>query len=126
MDFATLLKPYADIDKSTNRPLRTIEGQIKWLARKNIPRNVIDQAILKVYNELQDGLKFEDTKESTGGHKLDQYLLKIAQEIYQSTLEKQAKELESFLSNFRESAVKEYVKVHQNSIWKRIKAVFKP
>ena len=125
MDFKTLLEPYAEPDPE-GRPRRTVEAQIKWLNRKGLPRNIIDQAILKVYNELERGMIFNDDEESTGGHKLDQHLLKTAHELQQAELSKQAKELEVFLTTFKQSAVEEYANRHRASIWQRIIAVFKP
>jgi len=125
MDFKALLQPYADPDPQGN-PVRTIEGQIKWLNKKGIPRNLIDQAIWKVYDELDRGLKFESDDQSNAGHKLDQYLLKVSQEMQQSELSKQAQELEAFMTTFKQNAIEEYVKAQQGSVWKRMKAVFKP
>ena len=126
MDFKNLLEPYCDLDASGS-PKRTIEGQIKWLTKRHgIERSAVDQAILKVFNELENGLKFEDDAESTAGHKLDQYLLNEAEDIQKSALDRQAKELELFMTTFKQSAVEEYVKAQQSSVWKRVKAVFKP
>lgn len=126
MEFKTLLEPYSDPDEK-GEPTRTIEGQIKWLERRyQIPRNIIDQAILKVYNELEEGLEFEATEIYTAGHELDHYLLKTAKDLQQEGLTKQAQELELFLSTFKQNAVERYVKAQQGSVWKRIKAVFKP
>lgn len=119
MDFSKLLEPYAD-PMEDGRPKRTVEAQIKWLIRKNIPKDIIDQAILKVFNELESGKEFEN------GHELDQHLLSVAQEMHQSHLSKQAKELEAFMNKFKENAVQEYIKQQRLSLWKRIKAVFRP
>lgn len=126
MEFKTLLEPYSDPDESGN-PKRTTEGQIKWLTRRHsLPRDVVDKAILKVYNELENGLAFEEDESGSAGHNLDQYLLKTAQEIQEASLTKQTKELEDFMSVFKSNAVEQYVKAQQGSAWKRIKAVFKP
>lgn len=126
MDFKTLLEPYCDLDASGS-PKRTVEGQIKWLTKRHgIERSAVDQAILKVFNELETGLTFEDDSESTAGHKLDQYLLKAAETIQQAALDKQTKELEVFMTTFKQSAVEEYVRAQRGSAWKRIKAVFRP
>ena len=86
----------------------------------------MDKAILKVYNELETGLTFEADEDGSAGHHLDKYLLKIAQELQEATLTKQAQELEAFMSIFKANAVEQYVKAQQGSVWKRVKAVFKP
>lgn len=125
MEFAKLLDPYAEKDRD-GKPARTIEGQIKWLTKKGLPRDIIDQAIMKVFNELESGKQFQDDEDTTGGHKLDHYILQTAQDIQQSHLSKQVKELEAFMGKFKEDAVKKYVEAQQESTWKRIKAVFKP
>lgn len=113
MDFEKLLEPYKENG-------RTIEKQIQWLTGKLIPRNFIDQAVLRVFGDLENGTTFTD------GNALDQFLLKVARDLYTEEVSKQAKELESFMTNFKQDAVKEYVKVQQGSVWKRLKAVVKP
>lgn len=125
MDFKSVLEPYADCD-ADGTPRRTTEGQIKWLMRKGLPRAVIDQAILKVYNELQAGRVFKGDVNGTAGYYLDQYLLESAKEIQQAEVEKQARDLEAFLGAFKQTAVEQYIKAQRGSVWKRIKAVFKP
>ena len=125
MDFKILLEPYAEPD-AQGKPTRTIEAQIKWLTKKGISRSIIDQAILKVFNQLETGMKFEGDAQATAGHKLDHYLLQTAQEIQHAELSKQAKELEAFMTTFKQSAVEEYVKAQKGSVWKRVKAVFRP
>ena len=125
--FSTLLEPYAERDKDGN-PKRTVEGQIKWLTnRHHLPRDVVDRAILRVYNELEAGLTFtgSDT-EGTAGHQLDRYLLEAAQDIVKQNVTKQAKELEDFMLKFKQTAVEKYVLAQRGSVWKRVKAVFKP
>lgn len=125
-NFKTLLEPYAEPDEK-GVPRRNIEGVIKWLGtRHGLPRDVIDRAILKVFNEMESGLVFEADEKESGGHKLDQYLLKTAQEVQKSDLSKQAAELEVFMTTFKQQAVEQYVKAQRGSAWKRIKAVFKP
>lgn len=126
MDFKTLLEPYAEHDKDGN-PTRTVEGQIKWLLnRHHYPRDVVDKAILRVYNELEGGLVFGDDDSGSAGHNLDQHLRKACEEIVAANVTKQAKELEDFLIKFKETAVEKYVAEQRGSAWKRIKAVFKP
>lgn len=114
MNFKELLEPYKEGG-------RTVEGQIKWLSgRHQIARNFIDQAVLQVFSELESGATHDD------GNALDQYLLKVAKDLETVSLEKQAKELEIFMTTFKQTAVEEYVKLQQGSVWKRLKAVFKP
>lgn len=127
MDFMTLLEPYAERDQDGN-PKRTVEGQIKWLTgRHHLPKDVVDRAILRVYNELESGLEFKNSDtEGTAGHQLDRYLFDAAQEIVKQNVTKQAKELEEFMMKFKQSAVEKYVATQRGSAWKRIKAVFKP
>jgi len=112
MDFKKLLEPYSENG-------RTIEGQIKWLTSKQILREYIDLTILKVYNELESGKKFED------GHALDRYLFDIAKAIQDLHLSKQAKELENFMNAFKENWEKEFKNRTKLTFFQRIKAVFK-
>lgn len=125
--FSILLEPYAERDQNGN-PKRTVEGQIKWLTnRHHLPRDVVDRAILRVYNELESGLTFMDSPtEGTAGHQLDRYLFESAQEIIKQNVTKQAKELEDFMLKFKQTAVEKYVAAQRGSVWKRVKAVFKP
>jgi len=125
--FSTLLEPYAERDKD-GVPKRTIEGQIKWLTnRHHLPKDVVDRAILQVYNELEEGKKFEDSEtDGAAGHQLDRYLYNVAQDIIKQSVKKQAKELEDFMLKFKKSAVEKYVATQRGSVWKRVKAVFKP
>lgn len=125
--FDALLEPYAERDAAGN-PKRTVEGQIKWLTgRHHLPKDIVDRAILKVYNELETGLKFEDSEtDGSAGHQLDRYLFDSAQELMKQNVTKQKKELEDFLIKFKQSAVEKYVQQQRGSVWKRVKAVFKP
>jgi hypothetical protein len=126
MEFKKLLEPYSELDEQGS-PKRTTEGQIKWLSRRHgLPRDIVDKAILKVYQELEEGLLFDDAEGTTPGHKLDQYLLATAKQIQDENLTMQTQELEKFMNTFKKAAVEKYVKAQQGSVWKRIKAVFKP
>jgi len=127
VNFTTLLEPYCERDKD-GVPKRTVEGQIKWLTnRHHLPRDVVDRAILQVYNELDEGKKFEDSEANgTAGHQLDRYLYDVAQDIIKQSVKKQAKDLEDFMLKFKKSAVEKYVASQRGSVWKRVKAVFKP
>jgi hypothetical protein len=126
MDFKTLLAPYSGVDKDGN-PKRTVEGQIKWLTnRHHYPRDVVDKAILRVYNELEGGKVFEADENGSAGHNLDRYIFDVCKELVEANVTKQAKELEAFLMKFKETAVEKYVNEQRGSVWKRVKAVFKP
>jgi hypothetical protein len=126
MDFKTLLEPYAEPNKE-GVPTRTVEGQIKWLTnRHHFPRDVVDKAILKVYNEIESGKAFIADDDGSAGHHLDRYLFSVCEEIVGLNVRKQAKELEDFLHKFKETAVEKYVAEQRGSVWKRVKAVFKP
>jgi NH3-dependent NAD+ synthetase len=126
MDFKTLLEPYAEPNEH-GVPKRTVEGQIKWLTKRHgLPQDVVDKTILKVYNELESGLVFESDESGSSGHKLDRYLYETAKNMVDQSVKKQAKDLEEFMSKFKQQAVEKYVASQQGSVWKRIKAVFKP
>jgi len=126
MDFKTLLGPYAEPDKDGN-PTRTVEGQIKWLInRHRLPQDVVDKTILKVYNELESGRVFEADESGSAGHNLDRYLYETAKEMLDQNVTRQAQELEKFMSQFKQNAVEEYVAAQRGSVWKRVKAVFRP
>ena len=86
MDLNELLKPYSSHG-------RTIEGQIKWLLSKGIPREHIDKAILSVYDEIARGRTFED------GKALDHYLLEVAHGHHQSELSESIAKLEGFFND---------------------------
>ncbi len=126
MDFKTLLEPYCEPDDAGN-PTRTIEGQIRWLIKRHaLPKDVVDKTILKVYNEIENGLIFEANENGSAGHNLDRYLYETAKDMVDQSVKKQAKDLEEFMAKFKQQAVEKYVASQQGSCWKRIKAVFKP
>lgn len=113
MDFKVLLEPYKENG-------RTIEGILKWMISKGVARNFIDMAILRVFGDMENGTTFPN------GNELDQFLLKVAKDFEKDDLAKQAKEIETFMTTFKQTAVEEYVRTHQASVWKRMKSVFKP
>lgn len=126
MNFTELLEPYAERDPSTGEAKRTVEGQMKWLLRKGFPKDVVDRALLEMFHTLKGGTTFTDENGNLSGHHLDQYLFKLAKGLMDADLTRQSEQLNQFLVKFKEDAVKEYVKGHKNSVWKRVKAVFKP
>jgi hypothetical protein len=114
MDLKKLLEPYAE------GGLRTIEGQIKWLQGKGIPQAHIDKAILSVYDEMDRGKAFAN------GNDLDQELLRVAREEHQAELSDQAAKLEAFFNGLKGKWREEMAKAGRPSVWKRIRAVFRP
>jgi hypothetical protein len=89
MQFKTLLEPYAEDG------LRTVEGQIKWLQTKNLPKVYIDKAILFVYDELDRGKIFDN------GHELDQYLLAKAKDLWDQEAKDSVTKLEDFFQQMK-------------------------
>lgn len=97
MDIKAILANYTD------EPAYTVEGQIRWLQKQGFAPDQIDQAVLSVYFDIERGLlpnRWDTGSEIvylpgdqpksgehwlggpiTGGHELDQYLLKVAKDI---------------------------------------------
>lgn len=119
MNFEQLLEPYAE-RQPDKRALRTAEGQIRWLQKKGLPRDIVDKALLTVYTELEGGKSF------ASGHDLDLYLYEVAKGMQEAEAAKQVKELEAFMATFKQQAVDEYRKLSKSTVWRRIKAVFRP
>lgn len=90
MEFNKLLEPYSE------GGLRTVEGQIKWLQTKQIPKVYIDKAVLFVYDELDRGKRFPN------GHELDQYLFKKAREFWDTEVSSSVETLEKFFQGMKE------------------------
>jgi hypothetical protein len=125
MNFSELCKPYEENG-------RTPQGQIKWLQSKGIPQDKIDQAMLHVYNEMEQGRTFEN------GHEFDRYLLETAEGFHKSDLNLHIERMEKFFDGLLKShrdKWEEGLKKTEDlkkidclklTLWQRIKAVFKP
>ena len=112
LNYQVLLKPYSEDG-------RTPEGQIKWLAKKGIAQNVIDQAMLFVYDELSRGKVYKD------GHELDRYLLGVAQSLVSNEIQATRENLERFHETLREAwnaDLNKLVELDRKKwpLWKRI------
>jgi hypothetical protein len=103
IDLKALLEPYSEGGH------RTIEGQIKWLVSKGIPREHVDKAILTVYKEMHEGRVFPTPND------LDQELLRVAKEHHTLELSESVAKLEHFFNN---------LKVPTLSRWHYLKAFF--
>jgi hypothetical protein len=75
MDYGKLIAPYSE------KGLRTLGGQIKWLVKKGLPQHSIDHAVATVYKEMELGKTFRD------GHEFDQELYRVAQEHEKQEME---------------------------------------
>lgn len=96
MDFEALHEPY----KGSESP--SVAAQIAWLGRKGIPAEIIDKALLVVYDELSRGRVIEPQGEHSAGFMLDNYLLGTAQAMVTATVEAKHKELSEFLGGIRQ------------------------
>lgn len=96
MDFTELHKPYEDNQSPS------VAMQVKWLQGKGIPMDVIDKALLVVYDEVQRGKTFVAEGPLTAGGALDRYLLSVAQGMALKDAELHHKELSDFLLSMRE------------------------
>jgi hypothetical protein len=108
MDLAKLIEPYSERNED-GKPLRTVEGQIKWLLGKNIPRDHIDKAVLRVYDAMEKGKTYEN------GHELDQALLEAAKESHELDLADSVRKLQDFFNG---------LKLPDAGRWKYLKAFF--
>jgi len=97
MDYNKLYEPY----QTKEAPLVT--DQVKWLQKNGFPQHIIDQSLVKVYDELDRGRKFEaDEKHSATWH-LWNYLREVARELHKVELEAYLKNLEAFQAKLREN-----------------------
>ena len=125
MDIKSLLQAY------TSEKEFTVEGQIRWLQKQGFSQDQIDHAILAVYFDLERGVlpnKWYRTVETSagpvseivyfagdqpkpnvdwdggpisGGHELDQYLLKVAKDIRTKELSDKAAQLGELVSKMK-------------------------
>ena len=96
MDFQKLYEPYV----TKEAPLVT--EQIKWLQKQGIPQHIIDQAMIKVYDEIERGKVFNAEGKHTSTWALWMYLQEIARGLQKKELEVYVKNLESFHENIRQ------------------------
>ena len=107
MDYEKLLEPYKEGG-------RTLTGQITWLVKKGIPKAIIDQAMLYVYDELDRGAKFDN------GHDLDRALYTKATELMKSEAEDSLKKLQDFHQKLREKWGDDLSKMKKTPLWLKI------
>jgi hypothetical protein len=77
------------------------QGQIKWLLKQGIPANVVDEAMISVYEEIRGGKTF------VSGFEFDQYLLSVARGMQKKELDDHIIKLENFYKGMREKWDKE-------------------
>lgn len=98
------------------------QAQIRWLLKQGFNPNIVDQAMILVYEELRIGKVF------VNGFMLDQYLLSKAKELQQKELDDHIIKLERFYVDMRSRWNKESKgevdeagqPVEPKSFWKRI------
>jgi len=95
MDFQKLYEPY----KTKDAP--DVAEQLKWLLKQGIPQHIIDQAMIKVYDEIERGKGFDSTEKHSATWVLWMYLLKTAKEIHSQELDVYVKNLETFHGKLR-------------------------
>ena len=78
MDFEKLHEPYKGDDSPSP------EAQLKWL-QKFVPQDIAARAMLQVYTQIEQGLKFEETFKGTNkyspGWNLCQHLRAVALDL---------------------------------------------
>jgi hypothetical protein len=104
MNFEELYKPYVTKDAPD------ITGQIKWL-QKEVPQHIVDQAMLSVYTEIQNGKTFEADEKHTATWHLWMYLQAMARELHKKELEVYVKHLESFHSTIADKIDSDWSKL---------------
>ena len=91
------------------------QGQIKWLLKQGIPANVVDEAMISVYEEVRGGKTF------ISGFEFDQYLLKVAREFQKRELDDHLLKLENFYKGMRDKWQQELVaEKPKKSLWQRL------
>lgn len=121
MDFIKLHEPY----ESEESP--SPDAQLTWL-QKFVPQDIAGRAMLQVYTQIEQGLKFEETTQGTNhysaGWNFCQYLKAVA-------LDLQAKAATAYLDVLaRQDAVQKekireaMLKKTPKGFWSRLKAVF--
>jgi hypothetical protein len=96
MDFAELYKPY--VTKEAPGP----EDQITWLMKNGLPQHIVDQAMLKVYEEIRQGKVFEADEIHTATWNFWMYLRDVGRELHKQELNVYVKHLESFHQNLQD------------------------
>ena len=92
-------------------------AQVKWLLTKQIPTNVVEQAMVSVYDELDRGKKF------ASGFELDRYLLSVAQAFHKRDSEAHLQALENFHQHMRtkwNEDLRKLVLIKKVPLWKKV------
>ena len=111
MNFQELYEPYA------TKEAPNVSDQIKWLQKQGFPQNIIDQALLVVYTELEKGKIFVSDKHSSAWN-LWMYIKGIATDLQKQELEIYVKNLEEFHSNLSDKIDVEWNKLSKSKkIW---------
>ena len=121
MDFAKLHEPYKGMDSPSP------EAQLKWL-QKFVPQDIAARAMLQVYTQIEQGLKFEESFKNgnkySAGWNLCQYLKGVAVDLHSKAtsayLDVLAKQDEAQKKKVKEELLKKQPK----SFFQRLKAVF--
>lgn len=89
IDFEALHKKFRDNDSASP------QGQIRWLLKQGFAPNIVDEAMLMVYEEVKVG------KEFINGFEFDQYLLLKARELQKKELDDHILKLEAFYGDMK-------------------------
>jgi uncharacterized protein (DUF2132 family) len=96
----------------------SVEGQVRWLQKQGFAQHQIEQAMLKVYDEIDRGLvTFEGDRK---GFRLDQYLLQTAKQIRTEELSQQIKSIEDFHARLKAQWEEDLRKKQRKPWYKRI------
>jgi uncharacterized protein (DUF2132 family) len=107
MNFVDLHAKYKD----ENSP--SVEGQIRWLQKQGFAQHQIEQAMIKVYMEIE-----RDEKDFANGMALDQHLLQVAKLIRTDELTQQIRKMEDFVEELKKKWQAEEKK--KNSWFRRL------
>lgn len=96
MDFKKILEPYQEKDVD-----RSYEAYIKWLTgpKYGINKEFAEKAILIVFNELEQGKSFEDTKDFKAPHYLDQHIRDTAIRLRDEWAKEESVKMETFFND---------------------------
>lgn len=110
MNFQELYQPYA------TKEAPSVSEQIQWLLKQGIPQNIIDQALVLVYTEIEKGKTFPNAKD------LWLYLKGIATDLQKKESEAYLKNLEKFQANLTDKIDLEWNKLTK---WQKVVEVIR-
>jgi len=110
MDYGKLYAPYSTLEAPS--PV----DQIKWLTQNKIPDNIIEQAMMSVYEEVSRGRVFEATKDHNATHVFWMYLLDVARKLHGDEVDLKVNHLQEFHGKLKMQTTFDLTEQHKKEL----------